>query len=221
MTVIALARLLARGYPRHDKFDAARLFHFASSSGLFPPLQLESEFVPFLTLLHEARPANILEIGTHRGGSLFLFCRILAPSGHILSIDLPGGPFGGGYPLWKSPLYRSFAWGDQRMSLLRSDSHSPETAESIMKLLAGNPLDLLFIDGDHTFEGVRSDFEVYSPLVKPGGMVAFHDIVEGPMAGGVHRFWLGLRDRYRHKEFVENWSQGSCGLGLLWKDADV
>jgi len=40
--------------------------------------------------------------------------------------------------------------------------------------------DFLFIDGDHTYEGVEGDFEMYSPLVRRGGIIAFHDIVPGP-----------------------------------------
>jgi hypothetical protein len=48
----------------------------------------------------------------------------------------------------------------------------------------------LFIDGDHTYEGVRRDFEMYSPLVRKGGIIAFHDIYPGPeeSVGGVPKF---------------------------------
>jgi len=46
--------------------------------------------------------------------------------------------------------------------------------------LNGEPLDFLFIDGDHTYEGVKRDFEMYSPLVRNGGIIAFHDIVKHP-----------------------------------------
>jgi len=51
-------------------------------------------------------------------------------------------------------------------------------------------LDFLFIGGDHTYEGVRMDFEMYSPLVRSCGIVVFHDIVPGPEnVGGAPRFW--------------------------------
>jgi predicted O-methyltransferase YrrM len=45
-------------------------------------------------------------------------------------------------------------------------------------LLKGSEGDFLFIDGDHTYQGVKQDFQMYSPLVKKGGIVAFHDIVK-------------------------------------------
>ena len=41
------------------------------------------------------------------------------------------------------------------------------------------PIDLLFIDGNHDYEAVLQDYEQWSPLVKPGGMIAFHDVVLG------------------------------------------
>ena len=42
----------------------------------------------------------------------------------------------------------------------------------------GEPLDLLFIDGDHSYDGVRADFELYGRLVRPGGLIALHDVNE-------------------------------------------
>lgn len=62
-------------------------------------------------------------------------------------------------------------------------------------LLADRPVDPLFVDGDHTYVGARSDYEMYGPLVRDGGIVAFHDIVPGleSAVGGVPRFWRGVR----------------------------
>lgn len=203
---------------RHpSKLDATELFRFAAASKVFPPLQLESEFVPFLEILLEMRPSTILEIGTHKGGTLFLLTRTLAQSGHIVSIDLPGGPFGGGFSPWRIPLYRFFSGKRQSMSLMRANSHLPGTVKQFEQITAGRLLDVLFIDGDHSYDGVKKDFEYYSPYVKAGGIIVFHDIVEGPMAGGVHALWMELKKQHRHREFVEDWTQGSCGIGILWK----
>jgi predicted O-methyltransferase YrrM len=58
------------------------------------------------------------------------------------------------------------------------------------------PIDMLFIDGDHTYEGVKRDFELYRPLLKPGGIIAFHDVLDTPMhrlhGCEVHRLWQEL-----------------------------
>jgi len=54
------------------------------------------------------------------------------------------------------------------------DSHNPETVGKLKVRLAGRPIDLLFIDGDHTYNSVKQDYELYGPLVKH--LIALHDI---------------------------------------------
>ena len=51
------------------------------------------------------------------------------------------------------------------------------------------PIRLLFIDGDHSYEGTRLDFALWSPHVVPGGVIAFHDVTSWP---GVTKFYEGL-----------------------------
>ncbi|MCS7366302.1 MAG: class I SAM-dependent methyltransferase [archaeon YNP-WB-062] len=67
-------------------------------------------------------------------------------------------------------------------------------------------MDFLFIDGDHTYEGVKKDFEMYSPLVRGGGIIAFHDIVQHPPETGceVSGFWNEIKLRYKYREIVED-----------------
>ncbi|ADV64753.1 O-methyltransferase-like protein [Desulfurococcus mucosus DSM 2162] len=144
------------------------------------PMQVREEITALLSLLESVKPRTILEIGTARGGTLFLFSRIASDDALIISVDLPGGLFGGGYPYLKTFLYRCFARTKQKIVLLREDSHSEETLSKVRKHLNGRGVDSLFIDGDHSYEGVKRDFEMYSPLVKKGGIIAFHDIVPGP-----------------------------------------
>ena len=63
--------------------------------------------------------------------------------------------------------------------MLEADSHDRATLERVRTFFADRPVDVLFIDGDHTYAGIRSDYEMYGPLVRDGGIVAFHDIVPG------------------------------------------
>jgi hypothetical protein len=59
------------------------------------------------------------------------------------------------------------------------------------------------------------DFALYSPLVRPGGMIAFHDVWPGEFAGGSPRFWREIRDGYEWQELVESREQQAYGIGVL------
>ncbi len=204
--------------------DVAYGFRFAGIA--IEPWQVRSEIRRLLEILRERRPRTILEIGTSTGGSLFLFAQVAAPDALLVSVDLPKGEFGGGYPRWRSFLYHSFARDGQRVELLRADSHDPHTRACVRKLLRGRELDFLFVDGDHTYQGVRRDFEMYGGLVRDGGVIAFHDIIPPAadadacasrifQSGEVHRFWREIRQAYPSEELVENWERGAFGIGVL------
>ena len=138
--------------------------------------QVRSEILALGKILKAYTPTHSLEIGTNYGGTLLLLCSVSSPTAQIISVDLPSGRFGGGYPKRKIPLFRQFPKSGQRLHLIRGDSHRQETKKRALRILNGKPLDYLFLDGDHTYEGVRQDFEMYAPLVRSGGIIALHDI---------------------------------------------
>ncbi len=179
--------------------------------------QKRAEIAEFIGLVAERKPQKIIEIGTARGGTLFLLAHVSSPDSRILSIDLPGGPFGGGYPRFKSGLLRRF--GGRAIRLLRADSHRLETFQKAKYIIDGE-VDLLFIDGDHTYEGVKMDFQRYSPLVKKGGIIALHDIAEHPPETGcdVRRFWQEIRPVYRTKEIIDQQGEPWGGIGIVFLD---
>ena len=181
------------------------------------PYQVRSEVASFLRMASEFNPRYVLEIGTASGGTLFLFTRVASPDATLISVDLPGGKFGGGYPERMTQLFTSFGRERQTIQLLRADSHDPGTLAKVKDMLAGNALDVLFIDGDHSYEGVKKDFEAYSPLVRKGGLVAFHDICEGPAenVGGVPVFWREVKQEGSTVEFIEDSEQGGFGIGVI------
>jgi predicted O-methyltransferase YrrM len=192
--------------------------------------QERSEILQLAKLLRGFAPMRSLEIGTNYGGTLFLLCAVSPPQSTIISVDLPMGPFGGGYPRRKIPLFQKFRRRGQELHLIRADSHSPETKKRILQVLGSEPLDYLFVDGDHTYRGVERDFEMYSPLVRRGGMVVFHDIVTYNKGSGceVEQFWNEIKHKYPHQEIVEPVDEGSlpvavtrapmhtAGLGVLY-----
>jgi len=139
-----------------------------------------------------------VEIGTARGGSLFVWSRSNPNAELIVSIERP---FRGGYDNRRAKLYTEFIVDGprSRMALIRGNSHDEATLRQLREVLHDRLIDFLFIDGDHAYDGVRRDFEMYSPLVKPDGLIGFHDIAN-PKYPGVPRFWEEVRLRHRHME---------------------
>jgi predicted O-methyltransferase YrrM len=218
MVVIPLVIRRTRQVP--PQADPDRLADMVKGNhffGVIHAMQQRSEITGLLRELESLRPRRILEIGTAGGGTLFMMSRWVHPQALLISLDLPAGMFGGGYSRWKLPVYRSMVLPGQRIELIRADSHAPQSLEQVKAALAGEPLDFLFIDGDHSYAGVKSDFEQYAPLVRSGGLIAFHDIVDHPdynAGGDVPRFWRELARTRDVREFIEN-PNGGYGIGLL------
>jgi predicted O-methyltransferase YrrM len=207
------SRALRRDAAEVETIGAAmRLAETFSVAGFsIDPIQVESEFARLLALIESERPRAVLEIGTAKGGTLFLFTRVAADDAILVTIDLDGQPFPAISP--RALLCRTFARSEQCVvPLFGSDSHDPQT-----RALGGRRLDFLFIDGDHSAEGVRADFDLYTPLVRSGGLVALHDIVPGndEQVGGVPAFWQSLKERFETEDFVESYAQGAYGIGVL------
>ena len=163
------------------------------------------EFSALTALLRKRKLSVVVEIGTLHGGTLWAWCRLAEPNALVVSVDLPGGEFGGGYTPDAEVLLRSYTHAEQELVLIRGDSHAPRTFEQLKVSLAGRRVDFLFIDGDHTYEGVKRDFDTYSQLVATGGIIALHDIVHHPgdPECEVDVFWQELSTARRTIELID------------------
>ena len=200
---------------RHDR-EAALDFAFKHLNR--PIFQVREEISGLMKILEDKNPKVVLEIGTANGGSLFLLAHSASEDAVVIGVDLPGGPFGGECSQPCLRLIRSFKRGKQKIFLVRSDSHRLETLSNIEDILDGRKIDVLFIDGDHSYEGVKKDYEMYRRLVEKDGIIIFHDIVPGAdvSVGGVPQFWNKIKRGYRYKEIVKDWNRGKFGIGVLY-----
>jgi predicted O-methyltransferase YrrM len=221
LAALEASRVVADVVSRRPGIDDALTFVYGFDVAGFDvdirPIQLPGEIESLLRLVEPMQVRTVLEIGTARGGTLFLLATVAADDALLVSVDLPFGRFGGGYAKPRRRLYRAFARHGQRVELLQGDSHQADTRGAVRRVLGHRPVDLLLIDGDHTYEGVQRDFRDYGPLVREGGLIVLHDIAPGDEndVGGVPRFWQELRVGMGGDEIVSDWSQGGFGLGVV------
>jgi cephalosporin hydroxylase len=177
--------------------------------------QSEYEFQRLVDLYRSFQPANILEIGTYRGGTLFFWLKYGQPGSKIVVADT--------FQYLQNSETHMQAWSQQahecriQLHIVKGDTKSPETTAKIRELMP--EVDFLFIDGDHTYDGVANDFETYAPLVKKGGIVALHDIINfaGQPENDVARYWKLLQRRgFLTREFIENDNPQWMGIGLVY-----
>jgi len=196
-----------------ERVDYARL------SSPFRSNQKRIEIIALLRQLETLEPRRLCEIGAARGGTLALFASVAAPDARILSLDIH-------YPRTRASLYPRFARRGQKVTCLQSDSHSRATLDRVKRWLNGDSLDFLFIDGDHSYDGVRSDYEMYSPLVRSRGMIALHDVVPdfltrfgrktGSDVGEVPRHWSELKQVLPNiVELIEDPDQDGYGIEMI------
>jgi predicted O-methyltransferase YrrM len=193
----------------------AELVDISMSCPAIQSQQIRSEFLELAKMVQEQNCKYIMEIGTYRGGTLFVFSQLAAARATVISLDFHFSLLGKVYGALQKPLLRKFVRNGKSLFLLRQNSHLPETLRVVRNILNGHELDFLFIDGDHSYEGVREDFMMYSPLVREGGLIAFHDIAESGGSREVHRLWNELKPNYKHEEFIHQTGSKAMGIGVL------
>jgi cephalosporin hydroxylase len=181
-------------------------------------IQRTWELQALLAEVRALRPRMVVEIGTHRGGTLACWAAVAHPNAHLVSIDVPSLEDGLGTTDSDLARLRGLIAPHQRLHAIRGDSHARATYEQLLRVLDDEAVDLLWIDGDHSDSGVRQDVRVYAPLVRVGGLVALHDIHENPDFPRiqVHHVWADLKARYPHREYIDqDQPGGGMGIGVL------
>jgi glycosyltransferase involved in cell wall biosynthesis len=176
--------------------------------------QRKYEISLLYTYLLGKKVKTVLEIGSQKGGTALLWAKLVEKrEGNVYCVDRYFAHPGMVYD--KSPL-------KERIIEIEGNSHAGQTLGRIKGSINGNGVDFLFLDGDHTYAGNKKDFEDYSPLVRKGGWIAFHDILDTEFHRKekceVHRFWNEIKGKYNHIEIVDPNDKSWCGIGLMeWK----
>src|SRR5689334_17623265 len=101
-----------------------------------------TELSALVNLVRQKPLRTIVEIGTDKGGTFWLWCKVAEPDATIISIDLPGGDYGVGYSEDDARRFRTWAKPEQKLHFLLKDSHDEETKNEVMRLLGGEEVDL-------------------------------------------------------------------------------
>ena len=149
---------------------------------------------------------SILEIGSCHGNSLLLFARVLAPGARIRSIDIGDGTdWREGVNTAKDLKFTIYALRDRGFD---ADATFADSKSDRAIAWAKNwaPYDFVFIDGDHSYDGVKADWLNYGPMAP---LVGFHDIAYQPRE--VKRLWAEIKATHDTEEIVRS----RMGIGLV------
>ncbi len=173
-----------------------------------------NQHIPFAFWLVQAhRPAIFVELGTFRGTSYFSFCQAVA------ALRLPTRCFA--VDTWQGDSHTGFydesVFGRvNACNELKYAGFSRLVRSSFDEALThflDDSIDLLHIDGLHTYPACRHDFESWLPKLSPRAIVLFHDTNVRERGFGVHRLWAELAERYPHFEFLHEHGLGVLGVG--------
>jgi hypothetical protein len=168
--------------------------------------------IPFaFYLVEKLKPSIIVELGTHSGNSFCAFCQAskdYSPFTKVYAIDTwEGDEHSGKYD--ESVFENLTSYVDHNFTnigfMIRKDFNDA------VNDFSDNSIDILHIDGFHTYEAVRNDFETWLPKLKEDSIVLFHDTMVFSNGFGVHQYWCEIREKYL---FNFNFSH-SNGLGIL------
>jgi predicted O-methyltransferase YrrM len=161
--------------------DNPSLRALALASGLIPPRPMHTVAEAELLKRLASDAKCVVEIGVFEGSSAFVFCDVLAHDAQLHLID----PFGRESGAALLPGWRATESATRRAVARRTTPDGPQIhwhiarSQDAGRRWRGPAVDLVFVDGDHSTQGCREDWDVWHGHVRPGGTVAFHDARRG------------------------------------------
>lgn len=166
--------------------------------------QYPNQIAPYLAQIRDLGVRSYLEIGCRWGGTYILTVEYLSRFGELesaVAVDLLDSPVQNYITVTNAELERN------RGLFVQGNSSSPE----FQTWLDNRFFDLVFIDGDHTYAGLRADF---LGALKHGRIFVFHDIANSGVPD-VSRFWMELKaaaaDVFNFTEYLGQYEEVTQG----------
>lgn len=178
---------------------------FKEANTKFGVQQLQREFIPFLIFIKKYKIDTCIEIGAATGGGSLCLAHFTKKK--LISIDL----------LREDRRVRREI--DKHCLYYYISDKSGKCINSVDTCLGDDKADLLFIDGDHTYQGAKRDLFKYFQFVKKGGIIALHDIKNTEFHRKsdchVYKLWDEIKAMgYKTREFCDH-SKGWGGIGVI------
>ncbi|MCA9704425.1 MAG: class I SAM-dependent methyltransferase [Myxococcales bacterium] len=198
-------RMHAMGWLADEPPDLDGLVEKVKST--FPAIQNPWELRRFLDEVERRKPEVIVEIGSAAGGTLYCWLQLARSGGIVVGIDAPHAIGGEPEHDWMGDLFAALAPRSIELVRIRDRSFHHSTRQDLLRALGNRKIDLLLIDGDHSYGAIHADVEMYRPLVGSGGLIAMHDICMHPARWGrghdVAIYWQELCERLVTKEIID------------------
>jgi predicted O-methyltransferase YrrM len=205
MPLPAPIRKLTPDKLRHSE----RLRSVALGAGLIPPRPMHTTGESNLLEQLASRPGvkTVVELGTYEGSSAVIFCRVLPPEATLHVVDsYEGNALLFGWQGTEKATKKVLARESKKHNGPQLRFHIKRT-DVAARDYDGPPIDVLFIDADHTEEGCRADWDNWHGHVAENGAVAFHDARASQPDGG--HAWPGptavVDSLFRGENKLENW----------------
>ena len=157
--------------------DQRTLRAVALALGVIPPRTMHSPEEASVLARLAGQATRVVELGVYEGSSAVVFCRAMAPGAELHLVDPFVDESGWALPRnWSTvpAAARMAVWRVARRGGPRTRWHIARS-QDVGRRWDGGEVDLVFVDGDHSPEGCREDWDVWHPHVRPGGAIAFHD----------------------------------------------